>query len=89
MRNVSSAICAIGIAYFGFHWQSILLVIGFLFFWEYPVKENVELVRTQIENIKQSTENTKWQTELSKAQVKVNLNTLQIQEGMKSRMRRT
>lgn len=76
MRNMPSALMCIAFIYFlstGFHWASLVLLAGAVMFWEYPIKENIELARAQIEEIKARTENIRWSTKLSESQVKVNL----------------
>lgn len=76
MRNIPSALLIIAFVYFsslGFHWYYSLLLIGVLMFWEYPVKENIEMLKAQIEEVKARTQSIIWSTELSKSQVKVNM----------------
>lgn len=82
MRNLPSAISWLGFVYFiylnGFHWIYLVLLMGGLVIWEYPVKENVELIKEQIERTKAETENLKWITELNKATTKLNIKQFEI-----------
>jgi hypothetical protein len=59
-----------------FHWIFIILIAGALLFWEYPVKENIELVRAQIDQCKANTENLKWNMQLAKTGTELNLKNL-------------
>jgi len=90
MKNLPSALMLIAFVYFNytypkFFWGSLLLIIGAILMWEYPAKEGLELVRTQIEELRARMENIRWATELSKTQVKVNLATLVNLKNMRER----
>jgi hypothetical protein len=85
MRNLPSSllwISFIGFIYLnGFHWFYLVLLIGGIAIWEYPVKENIELVKAQIERTKAETESLEWTTKLNKASTKLNVMTM---ESMKN-----
>lgn len=82
MRNLESALLLIAFAYLfyidGFHWVYLVLIAGVLAFWEYPVKENIELVRAQIERTKMETESIKWNIKLAQVQTNINLRSLEL-----------
>ncbi len=87
MRNFSSALMCIAFVYmkytYKFHWIFLILILGALFFWEYPAKENRELLKVQIEESKARTENIRWNTELAKTTTKLNLATLAMMQQKK------
>jgi hypothetical protein len=82
MRNLSSALLWIGFVYFiylnGFHWIYLVLLIGGIAIWEYPVKENIELVKAQIQRTKMETESIKWNIKLVQVQTNINLRSLEL-----------
>ena len=53
------------------------MIGGAILFFEYPIKKNITLLKSQIEETKARTENIKWATKVSESQVKVNISMLQ------------
>jgi hypothetical protein len=82
MRNISSALLWIAFIYFiyktGFQWIYIMLPILGLVLWEWPVKENKDLLLSQIERTKAETENIKWVTKLNQSTVQLNIKSFEL-----------